>query len=316
MRELEVATHPDLLVGIEHADDAAIYRVSENVALVQTVDFFTPIVDDAFDWGRIAAANALSDVYAMGGRPLTAMQVVGWPRDELPLDLLSEVQLGGASVLLEADCALVGGHSIDDPEPKYGMAVTGLVDPAHMLTNAGARPGDAIVLTKPVGTGLVATAIKRELATEEQAVAAIASMTELNRDAATAAIAAGTRAATDVTGYGLIGHLAEVTAASGIGAQIDHRQVPQLPGAREFAENDVVPGGSRRNLEAAEATVDFGDVALVDRIILCDAQTSGGLLLAIARDKVDELVSALGQAEVSSAAVIGEFTEEPGISVR
>ncbi len=309
-------THPDLLVGIEHSDDAAIYRLSESEALVQTVDFFTPIVDDAFDWGRIAATNALADVYAMGGRPITAMHVVGWPRDELPLELLSEVQRGGASVLLEAGCVLVGGHSIDNPEPLYGMAVTGLVDPSRMITNAGARPGDAIVLTKPIGTGLVATAIKRQLATEEQVAAAIAVMTELVRDAAGAGIATGARAGTDVTGFGLIGHLAEVASASGVGARIDHRQVPELPGARRLAEEGVVAGGSRRNLQAAEATVDFGNVEQADRILLCDAQTSGGLLLAIPQDRVDDLVSALGEAGASAAAVIGEFTEGPGISVR
>ena len=309
-------THPDLLVGVEHSDDAAIYRLSENEALVQTVDFFTPIVDDPFDWGRIAATNALADVYAMGGRPITAMHVAGWPRDELPLELLSEVQRGGASVLLEAGCVLVGGHSIDNPEPLYGMAVTGLVDPSRMITNAGARPGDAIVLTKPIGTGLVATAIKDQLATEEQVAAAIAVMTELIRDAVDAGIAAGARAGTDVTGFGLVGHLAEVASASGVGARIDHRQVPELPGARQFAEEGVVAGGSRRNLQAAEATVDFGDVEQADRILLCDAQTSGGLLLAIPQDQVADLVSALGEAGASAAAVIGEFTEEPGISVR
>jgi selenide,water dikinase len=311
-----VIKHPDLLVGVERSDDAAIYRLSENEALVQTVDFFTPIVDDAFDWGRIAATNALADVYAMGGRPITAMHVVGWPRDELPLELLSEVQRGGASVLLEAECVLVGGHSIDNPEPLYGMAVTGLVDPSRMITNAGARPGDAIVLTKPIGTGLVATAIKRQLATEEQVAAAIAVMTELIRDAIGAGIAAGARAGTDVTGFGLVGHLAEVASASGVGARIDHRQVPELPGARQFAEEGVVAGGSRRNLQAAEATVDFGNVEQADRIVLCDAQTSGGLLLAIPQDQVDDLVSALGEAGASAAAVIGEFTEGPGISVR
>jgi selenide,water dikinase len=311
-----VITHPDLLVGIEYSDDAAIYRLSESEALVQTVDFFTPIVDDAFDWGRIAATNALADVYAMGGRPITAMHVVGWPRDELPLELLSEVQRGGASVLLDAGCVLVGGHSIDNPEPLYGMAVTGLVDPSRMITNAGARPGDAIVLTKPIGTGLVATAIKRQLATEEQVAAAIAVMTELIRDAVDAGIAVGARSGTDVTGYGLIGHLAEVASASGVGARIDHRQVPELPGARRLAEEGVLAGGSRRNLQAAEATVDFGNVEQADRILLCDAQTSGGLLLAIPQDRVDDLVSALGEAGASAAAVIGEFTEGPGISVR
>ncbi len=308
--------HPDLLVGIEHFDDAAIYRVSESMALVQTVDFFTPIVDDAFDWGRIAATNALSDVYAMGGRPITALQIVGWPRDELPLGLLAEVQQGGASVLLEAECSLVGGHSIDDPEPKYGMAITGVVNPSRMLTNSRARPGDMVVLTKPIGTGLISTAIKRGVASDEQAAAAISVMTELNRNAAEAGIDAGVRAATDVTGFGLIGHLGELASASGVGAQLDHRRVPELPGARQFAEEGVVPGGSTRNLRTAEETVDFGQLGEADRVILCDAQTSGGLLLAVAQDQADELVAALGEAGTSAAAVIGEFTVESGISVR
>ncbi len=283
---------------------------------MQTVDFFTPIVDDAFDWGRIAAANALSDVYAMGGRPLTALQLVGWPRDELPFELLAEVQMGSAGVLREAGCLLVGGHSIDDPEPKYGLAVTGLVDPDRLLTNAGAQAGDAIVLTKPIGTGLITTAIKRDLASDEQVAAAIAVMTTLNRDAAEIGLAAGAKAATDVTGFGLIGHLSEIASASGVGVTVDHRQVPELPGAIQYAEDGVIPGGSRRNLEAAEASVDFGDLSPADRVLLCDAQTSGGLLLAIDADRVDDLVSALGEAGSSAAAVIGEFTADDGISVR
>lgn len=315
MRESEIVTHPDLLVGIKHPDDAAIYRVSDDVTLVQTVDFFTPIVDDARDWGRIAATNALSDVYAMGGRPLTAMQLVGWPREDLPFDLLGEVQMGAAEVLLEAECVLVGGHSIDDPEPKYGLAVTGLIDPTRMLTKAGAQAGDALVLTKPIGTGLVTTAIKRDLATEEEIAAAIAVMTELNREAADIALSAGVNAATDVTGFGLIGHLVEMASASGLGAILDHRQVPEVPGAKRYAAEGVVPGGSQRNLEAA-TDVDFGDVLPVDQILLCDAQTSGGLLLSIAPGDVDELVSALGEAGVSAAAVIGEFTATGGVSVR
>ena len=284
-------------------------------ALVQTVDFFTPIVDDPFDWGRIASANALSDVYAMGGTPLTALSIVGWPRDDLPLDLLADVQLGAAEVLVEAGCTLVGGHSIDDREPKFGLAVTGIVDPDAMMTNRAARPGDRLVLTKPLGTGLISTAIKRDRATSEQIEAAIAVMTTLNRAAAEAAMEVGVRAATDVTGFGLLGHLGEIVAGSGVGARIDHRWVPLLPGVEELAEEGVVPGGTGRNLAAVEEYTAFDGVHDAYRIVLADAQTSGGLLLAVPPDRCDELVALLGEAGTPAAAVIGEIVDGEGIAV-
>ena len=282
---------------------------------MQTVDFFTPVVDDPFDWGRIAAANALSDVYAMGGTPLTALSIVGWPREELSLDLLAEVQLGAAEVLVEARCTLIGGHSIDDREPKFGLAVTGIVDPETMLTNRAAQVGDRLVLTKPLGTGLISTAIKRDRATAEQVEAGVMVMTALNRSAAEAAISVGVRAATDVTGFGLLGHLGEIAEASGVGARIDHRWVPLLPGVEELAEAGVIPGGTERNLAAAGAFTRFGELAEVFKTILADAQTSGGLLLAVHPDRCDDLITALGEAGTLAAAVIGEIVEGSGIDV-
>ena len=315
MHELDVTRHPDVLVGLDQPDDAGVYQLPSGPALVQTLDFFTPIVDDAFDWGRIAAANALSDVYAMGGTPLTALSIVGWPREDLPLDLLADVQRGSASVLAEAKCTLLGGHSIDDREPKFGLAVTGVVEPAAMMTSSGGVAGDRLVLTKPLGTGLIATAIKRDKASTEQIEAATAVMVALNRDAAVVAVEHGVRAATDVTGFGLLGHLQEVAAGSGLGAEIDHRSIPVLPGLAELAETGVVPGGSLRNLEAARAFTDFGDLPESQQVILADAQTSGGLLLAVAPDSADELVAALGEAGTQAAAVIGELVEGSGITV-
>ncbi len=308
--------HPNLLVGLDQPDDAGVYRLASGAALVQTVDFFTPIVDDPFDWGRIAAANALSDVYAMGGAPITALSIVGWPREELSLDLLADVQRGGAAVLAEAECTLVGGHSVDDREPKYGLAVTGIVDPDAMMTNRSARVGDRLVLTKPLGTGLISTAIKRDRATPEQIEAAVEMMVMLNRTAAGAAVACGVRTATDVTGFGLLGHLAEVIQASSVGARVDHRWVPLLPGVEDLASDGVVPGGTTRNLAAAAEFTNFGDLADVFQIVLADAQTSGGLLLAVAPDRCDDLIAALGDSGTPAAAVIGEIVEGSEITVR
>jgi selenide,water dikinase len=294
-------SHPDLLVGIDGSDDAGVFRISDSVALVQTVDFFTPIVDEADDWGRIAAVNALSDVYAMGGTPITALQLVGWPRDVLPFDLLGDVLEGAASVLEEAGVTLVGGHSIDDPEPKFGMAVTGVVHPDEIVSNAGARPGDALVLTKPLGTGLIATAIKRGVATTEMRDAAVAVMVELNRAASDAARVAGVTAMTDVTGFGLLGHLSEML--GDVGMEIESDAVQIIDGARSLAEDGVVPGGSKRNLSHAREFTDFGDADDVTATLLADAQTSGGLLIALPDGHVDGLLAAL-----PSAHRIGTFT--------
>ena len=302
---LPATRHPDLLVGIQGSDDAGVFRLRPDLALVQTVDFFTPIVDEADDWGRIAAANALSDVYAMGGTPLTALQVVGWPRDTLPFDLLGDVLAGAAEVFSGAGVTIVGGHSIDDPEPKVGFAVTGTIHPDRVLRNRGGKPGDLLVLTKPIGTGIIATGIKRGETGVAVRDAAVASMVALNDRAGRAALAARAHAATDVTGYGLLGHLQEML--EGVGAAIDAASVPLLPGAVALATAGVIPGGTRRNLEHAGGFTDFGGVDATMRLLLADAQTSGGLLVALDPDHIGGFLSGLTREGVFPA-VIGELT--------
>jgi selenide,water dikinase len=297
---------PDLLVGLSTGDDAGVLRLPGGRLLVQSVDYFTPVVDDPGDWGRIAAANALSDIYAMGGTPATALQLIGWPRGQLPFEMLSEVILGGAAKLEEAGCLLVGGHSVDDPEPKYGFAVTGFVDVEHLTTNAGARPGDRLVLTKPIGTGIISTAVKSGAASVESADAATEVMATLNAGAARAMAAVGVRAATDVTGFGLLGHLGEMLAASEVGAVIEYEAVPLIEGVKELAGRGAVPGGTARNLAAVERFTDFGDLEAVDRTILADAQTSGGLLIAVPSDRSDALLAALRSEGTLTAATVGE----------
>ena len=291
------------------------YRIGPGRALVQTVDFFTPIVDEAFDWGRIAAANALSDIYAMGGRPLTALSIVGWPRDRLPFDLLGEVLAGGSAVLEAAGCTLVGGHSVDDAEPKYGLAVTGLVDPDALVSNRGARPGDSLVLTKPVGTGVISTAIKRGEADRGWRDAAVESMTTLNEAASAAMLEARARAATDVTGFGLLGHLHELLSGSGIGAEIEVAAVPLLPGAIDLASAGVVPGGTMRNLAAAAGRLDAGTASEAERVLLADAQTSGGLLVALPAESAEAMLASL-PAGHPAAARVGTIVADPRERVR
>ena len=275
------ASGGDLLVGAAEGDDAAVLRLDDERALVLTTDFFTPIVDDARDWGRIAAANALSDVYAIGGRPVLALNLTAWPGTTLPLDLLADVLRGGASVAALAGCLVVGGHTIDDPEPKYGMAVVGLASPSRVLTIDAARPGDTLVLTKGLGTGVVATAHKRGAADDDVLAAAVASMTTLNALASEAALAAGVVAATDVTGFSLLGHLHRMLRASGASAVIEAPAVPLLPGALQLTSAGYVSGGTRNNMSYLEPWVSI-DPAVPEpvAILLQDAQTSGGLLLA------------------------------------
>ncbi|WP_375489588.1 selenide, water dikinase SelD [uncultured Jatrophihabitans sp.] len=275
VRGLSGEHRADVLVGLDDGDDAAVVRLDEHTAIVHTADFFTPVVDDAYDWGRIAAANALSDVYAMGGRPIVAVNLVGWPRDTLPTDLLREVLRGGLDVAREAGCAVGGGHSIDDPEPKYGMAVTGIVDPERLLRNDAAEPGLPITLTKPLGVGVLNN---RHKSTGEIFADAIATMVALNRDAAGAALAAGARAATDVTGFGLLGHLYKMLRASGVGATIEAAAVPYLDGARQALGDGYVSGGTRRNLDWVRSHLD-AHVDEDELLLLADAQTSGGLLV-------------------------------------
>ncbi len=266
----------DLLVGLDHGDDAAAVRIDGDRAVVVTADFFTPVVDDAYDWGRIAAANALSDVYAMGGTPLVAVNLLAWPRDKIPFDLAAEVLRGGADVCAEAGAHLAGGHSIDDPEPKYGLAVTGMADPARLLRNDAATPGTPLTLTKPLGLGVLNN---RHKATGEWFEEAVATMTTLNRDASRAALAAGAVCATDVTGFGLLGHLMKMARASGVTAVVDAAAVPYVEGARESLAAGFVPGGSRRNLDWVRQVLDSG-LSEEELVLLADAQTSGGLLVA------------------------------------
>jgi selenide, water dikinase len=275
--------HQDLLVGLDPADDAAVYRLRDDLALVQTVDFFTPIVDDPRDFGRIAAANALSDIYAMGATPVLALNLVAFSLAELGETVLTEILAGGAEILAAAGVALGGGHSIDDPEPKYGMAVSGTVHPDEVLTAAAGRPGDELYLTKPLGGGLITTAAKRGIAAESWVDAAVEAMTTLNAAAAAAARGARARALTDVTGFGLLGHLHELCAASGLAAEIDAAAVPALPGALELAEaGTALAGGSARNAAEAEAYTSWAEaVPPARRALLSDAMTSGGLLAAV-----------------------------------
>jgi selenide, water dikinase len=273
-----------ILVGAETADDAAVYQVADDLALVSTADFFTPIVDDPYDFGRIAAANALSDVYAMGGRPVTALNLVAWSLESLGGELLRQVLRGGEEVAREAGVAVVGGHSIDDPEPKFGMAVTGTVHPERLVRNSTARGGDDLFLTKPVGGGVASTALKRGQSSDGMA-AAVVVMTRLNRDAAAAAVEAAASAMTDVTGFGLLGHLREMTLASGIAAEVEAASVPAIDGALDLLRSPEPPiaGGSRRNRDWIGPYVDWApDVPEELRWLLCDAMTSGGLLVAAA----------------------------------
>jgi selenide,water dikinase len=267
----------DLMVGVEHGDDGAVVRVGPGLAVVVTADFFTPVVDDAYTFGRIAATNALSDIYAMGGEPLVAVNLLGWPRDKLPAELAAEVLRGGLDVGRAARCHVAGGHSIDDPEPKYGMAVTGTADPGALLTIDAGQPGLPLSLTKPVGTGVLNAWHK---ATGQVSAAAVEVMTTLNADASRQALAAGISCATDVTGFGLLGHLFKLARASGVSAVVDHTAVPLIEGTRAAARAGYMPGGSRRNLQWVLPHTDTDAVGEDDLLLLADAQTSGGLLVA------------------------------------
>jgi selenide,water dikinase len=282
-----------VLVSPATGDDAAVYVLPGGRALIQTVDFFTPIVDDPFDWGRIAAANAFSDVYAMGGTPVTALNLVAWPVKELSLDLLAQVLEGGLAIAREAGAVIVGGHSIHDPEPKYGMAVIGFADPDRVVRNSTMRPGDHLFLTKPLGLGIVTTAVKRGEATPEQLSLAVDTMTTLNAAAAEAMLEAGVSAATDVTGFGLLGHLHIALSASGVAAIVDAGAPRLLPGTLGLAQRGVVPSGTRSNHDFVDPHVEWGELPEAEQLVLADAQTSGGLLIAIAEDRAPSLRAAL-----------------------
>jgi len=303
----------DLLIGAAEGDDAAVLRLDDDRALVLTTDFFTPIVDDPVDWGRVAAANALSDVYAMGGRPLFAVNLAAWPGDGLDLAILGQVLRGGAQVAAEAGCYIAGGHTIDDPVPKYGLAVVGLADPARLITIDRAAPGDSLVLSKAIGTGVIATALKHGAAPPPALAAAVASMTLLNAGAGAAALAAGVRAGTDVTGFGLLGHLHRMLAASGAAARIEAGSVPLLPGAAELAAAGFVSGGTRANTDRMRGAADLDPSIPAElAVLLHDAQTSGGLLLAAPPEAAPALLADL-RAQDLPAALIGEIVPgEPG----
>ncbi len=303
-----------VLVGFDTSDDAGVFLLRDDLALVQTVDFFTPIVDDPFDFGRIAATNALSDVYAMGGTPASALNIVAFPED-LDLEILEQILAGGATIARQAGVAIVGGHTIKDQEPKFGMAVTGTIDPRRIVTNAGARPGDALVLTKPLGTGILSTALKHGRISDMQMQEAVTWMTTLNDTAAAAMLSANAHAATDITGFGLLGHANEIARASGVHIALEAATVPIMTLARELAGESIVPAGSRSNAIAHATFTTFGpSVDDVTKIVLSDAQTSGGLLISVARSHVSTLQTALRAGGVLDA-VIGEVQEGSGVSV-
>ncbi len=304
-------TDENLLVGTATGDDAAVYRVADDRALVVTADFITPVVDDARAWGRVAAANSVSDVYAMGGRPLLALNLVGWNVEELPTELLGEVMDGGNDIAAEGGFVVAGGHTIDDPEPKYGMAVVGEVDPAKMLTNAGLRAGQSLVLSKPLGVGVLTTAIKNGVASPDSAAAAVASMSKLNAHASRVAVAAGATGCTDVTGFGLLGHLGRMALESNVDVSIDVEATPFLPDAKALAADGMIPGGTHRNLSWIQERVDAGSHDETTQLLFADAQTSGGLVFG-----VDPAAAPGGGAELvesgHSAAVIGSASAGGG----
>jgi cysteine desulfurase len=312
LSKLPLPTDPAVLVGTDTADDAAVYRLGDELAVVQTVDFFTPIVDDPYWFGAISAANSLSDVYAMGARPLFALNIVGFPSNRLPMRVLQEILQGALDKAAEAGISVIGGHTVEDTEPKFGLAVTGVVHPDQVLRNSTARPGDALVLTKPLGVGIISTAVKRGLADEATAREAAELMATLNRAAAEAMLEVGANACTDITGFGLLGHLREMTAGSGVDVTLSASAVPTLPAAWTFAGADVVPGGTLNNLAHVEPHVAFAPgVSRVAQLTLADAQTSGGLLISLPADRADALLAALRERGVNDAARIGEVTE-PG----
>lgn len=311
LADLPVPQDANILVGTETADDAAVYRLDEHTAIVQTVDFFTPIVDDPYHFGAIAAANAFSDIYAMGGKPLFALNIVGFPSNRLPMEILRRILEGAQDKAKEASVSIIGGHTVDDTEPKYGMAVTGIIDPKRILTNSNAQPGDAIILTKPIGVGIIATAIKRGLTDENTINRAIAIMSALNRRAAEVLNQFPVNACTDVTGFGLLGHLKEMSQASRVNAAISLDSVPSIGEAWEFATGNVVPGGTLNNMDYVADIVEWSeDISRAAKIILCDAQTSGGLLIAIPSKYTDNLLRQLRNNGIIDAACIGSFTEK------
>jgi selenide,water dikinase len=312
LKGLPIPKDPRVLVGLDTSDDAGVYQLNDEVALVQTVDFFTPIVDDPFTFGQIAVANALSDVYAMGGTPLTGMNLVAFPVKTLSLSILKDILLGGLSKMKEAGVALVGGHSIEDPEIKYGLAVTGVVHPNKILTNAKAKAEDKLVLTKPLGTGIISTALKAGMASEEAIRKSVESMAALNRTAAEWMKEFGAHACTDITGFGFIGHALEMAAASQVGMVVQSKAVPVLPEAMEYAKSGLIPGGAYSNRDFFSCRVEVHSsvpALLVD--LFYDPQTSGGLLISLPSGEAEELVAALNKEKNIDSCIVGEVVKEP-----
>ena len=303
--------NPNLIVGLENPDDAGVYKLTDDIAIVQTVDFFTPIVDDPFTFGQIAAANSLSDIYAMGGKPVTAMNIVSFPLNKLDIGILKEIMRGGLEKLKEADVVLVGGHSIDDPELKYGLSVTGIIHPQKVLAKQGAQAGDVLILTKPLGTGIISTALKGETASAAAVKKMVASMTTLNRKAAEIIQDIGVHACTDITGFGLIGHAYEMAKAGGCAFCFNSAAVPVFPEALEYARMGLVPGGSHSNRSFYEPFVEYREAVSDElRDILYDPQTSGGLLFSVAENKKDALLKKFRKEKVD-AFVVGRVEKEP-----
>ncbi len=301
-----------MLVGTETGDDAAVYKINDETALILTVDFFPPITDNPFEYGEIAAANSLSDIYAMGGQPLVALNIVGFPAS-LDKNILGEMLRGGYSKANEAGCLIAGGHTVDDPEPKYGLSVVGIVEPGRQVSNAGAKPGDVLILTKPLGTGIITTAGKQGKVTDDVMHGAVKTMSTLNKSAAVAMMRVGVNSATDVTGFGLMGHLQSMVRGSKVTAEIALDSVPVLPGAWDLLDSGIAPGGTHRNLQSVSETVIWeSSLKEVEQLLLCDAQTSGGLLIAVPEERKNELMSELINEGVFGASEIGRVTEPSG----
>lgn len=313
LRQLPQINDPNILVGTNTADDAAVYKVNDSLAIVQSVDYFTPVVDDPYTFGLITAANSLSDLYAMGAQPLFALNIVGFPSKKLSMDVLAEILKGGAAKAAEAGISVIGGHTIDDPEPKYGMVVTAVIDPSLVVTNAGAKAGDMLVLTKPLGLGIITTAMKKGLVSPQVIAEAIEVMSTLNKGAAEAMVKVGVNACTDITGFGFLGHLHEMAKASHLGAKILLPDVPVIPETWNLIKNKpgVVPGGTQKNLEfLREDLIINPGISEVDLLVLSDAQTSGGLLISVTEEKLPSLLQGLKEAGVQTIAVVGKMVQD------
>ena len=317
LHHLNRITDPNVLVGFNTADDAGVYKLSPDLALVQTVDYFPPVVDDPYDFGAIACANALSDIYAMGGKPISALNIVGFPTNILPLKVLEDILKGGSDKAKEAGVSIIGGHTIKTREPIYGMSVTGLIHPDRIVKNQGAKVGDWLILTKPLGIGIITTATKQKKASKKVERKVIEVMTLLNKSASEAMIETGVNACTDITGYGLLGHLWEMTSASGVGAEVYLSKVPVIEEAWDYVKKKTIPGGTLNNLKYIEDKVTWSDkISEEQKIILADAQTSGGLLICCSEDKKDRLLTLLKNKKVLNSNVMGRIIKDKGCGIR